>query len=280
MTEHAVEFVKMSGSGNDFIIVDNREGDAAAVRDPAWVAAVCRRAVSLGADGVIFIEHDPHGEVDFAWQFYNSDGSEAEMCGNGGRCAVRYAFDAGVVARPEMAFRTRVGVIRGWALGGREVRVGLTDPRDYRPRVELATPGGPVVAACVDTGVPHAVVQVDDIENLDVVGRGRPLRYHPAFAPRGANVDFVKILGPRTAAIRTYERGVEAETLACGTGCAAGALTLGRAGALQIPAEMVTRGGETLVVDYRLEAGQVRGLTLQGPVRYVARGLLDPEAWA
>jgi diaminopimelate epimerase len=176
-----------------------------------------------------------------------------------------------------MAFRTRAGVVRGWALGGGEVRVGLTAPRDYRPHVELD--GGLLAAAHIDTGVPHAVVLTDDLERVDVVELGRRLRWHHAFLPRGANINFVQLLGERDAAIRTYERGVENETLACGTGCAAAAVALGLAGKLAAPARMRTRGGETLTVNYVLDGEAVRDLTLQGPVRYVARGSLDPEAW-
>jgi len=273
--DRPIPFVKMTGSGNDFIIVDNRDGLVDADAAAPWVRAVCRRALSVGADGVILLQRDPAGEAEFAWRFFNSDGSEAEMCGNGGRCAARYAFDHGLATSREMTFRTQVGLIRGWVLEGREVRVGLTAPTDYRPRVEA----GGVICATIDTGVPHAVVVVDDAERVDVVERGRALRRHEMFAPRGVNVNFVEVTGAHEAVIRTYERGVEGETLACGTGCAATGVVLGLAGALSPPVRLATRGGDVLTVDFRLVDGGPTGLTLQGPVRYVARGEMDPEAW-
>jgi diaminopimelate epimerase len=274
-----IPFVKMSGSGNDFILVDNRrrliDPDAAA----PWVVAVCRRALSLGADGVILVENDAPGEADFAWRFFNSDGSEAEMCGNGGRCVTRFAFDRGIATRREMSFRTRVGLIRGWVLGGAEVRVELTPPRDYRPPFELRIEAGRFTVSYLDTGVPHAVLAVNDVAAVDVATLGARLRHHPVFAPRGANVNFVQVTGAHDALIRTFERGVENETLACGTGNAAAAVTLTLAGRLQPPVHLKTRGGETLTVDFTLDGEQAKELTLQGPVRYVAEGELHPEAW-
>jgi len=277
--ERPIPFVKMSGSGNDFIIVDNRESLIDPEHAAAWIRAVCRRALSVGADGVVLLRDDPQGEADFAWRFFNSDGSEAEMCGNAGRCAVRYAYDTGLTAKPVMVFRTMVGMIRGRVLGGREIEVGLTAPADYRPEVGVMLDGREVRLATIDTGVPHAVWPVDDAAAADVVGWGRPLRRHPAFAPRGTNVNFVQVLDEHTVTIRTYERGVEDETLACGTGCAAAALTLGLAGKVRPPVRLRTRGGDVLTVDFTIAEGFVDGLTLAGPVRYVMRGEMDPEAW-
>jgi len=278
VSERPIPFVKMSGSGNDFIMVDNRAG----VLDPDhlgnWIRAVCRRRVAVGADGVILLQDDPRHEVDFAWRFFNNDGGEAEMCGNGGRCAVRWAHALGL-AGEQTAFRTKVGVIRGWVLGGREVRVQLTEARDYRPAVTLALPTGRTTAAFLNTGVPHAVLTVDDVQAVDVETLGRAIRRHEAFAPQGTNVNFVQVVGEHEAFIRTYERGVEGETLACGTGCAAAATTLTLAGKVHKPVRLTTRSGEALTVDFQPGGEVVAGLTLQGPVRYVARGEILPEAW-
>lgn len=279
MIDRLVPFVKMSGSGNDFIMIDNRAGLLDPDRLGDWIRAVCRRGVAVGADGVILVQNDPLGEVDFAWRFFNNDGGEAEMCGNGGRCVVRWAHDLGL-ASAQTAFRTQVGVIRGWVLGGREVRVQLTEPRDYRATVSLALPTGAITAAHLDTGVPHAVLEVADAQAVDVATLGRAIRMHDAFAPRGVNVNFVQITGGHDVVIRTYERGVEDETLACGTGCAAAAVTLARAGRVQNPVRLATRSGEELTVDFHAAGETVRDLTLQGPVRYVAQGEILPEAWA
>jgi len=277
VSERPIPFVKMSGSGNDFIMVDNRAGILDGIDLPAWVVAVCRRNLSVGADGVILIEND--AEIDFAWRFYNNDGGEAEMCGNGGRCVVRWAHDLGA-AGEHVAFRTKVGVIRGWVLGGREVRVQLTPPHDYRERVELEIDGAKLTAAFLNTGVPHAVLAVDDAEATDVAGLGRAVRFHPAFAPDGANANFVQVIDDHAAVIRTYERGVEGETLACGTGCVATAITMTLAGRLQNPVRLTTRGGEVLTVDFTQTESGVEDPTLQGPVRYVAEGIISPEAWS
>ena len=279
MNDRPIPFVKMTGSGNDFVIVDNRDGRIDPDTAAPWVRAVCRRGLSVGADGVILLQDDAQGEADFAWRFFNSDGSEAEMCGNGGRCAVRFAFDHGLAARREMTFRTVVGLIRGTILDGGQVRVGLTPPTDYRPEVRLPLDGAEIPVAYIDTGVPHAVVVVDDAAATDVDGRGRVIRRHAAFQPRGANVNFVQVTGAHDAIIRTYERGVEGETLACGTGCTAAGVVLGLAGRVTPPVRLATRGGDVLTVDYRVDAGRAVEPTLQGPARYVARGEIDPEAW-
>jgi len=276
MTDRPIPFVKMTGSGNDFILIDNRAGVIDPNNAAPWVRAVCRRSLSVGADGVILLRDDPTGEADFAWRFFNSDGSEPEMCGNGGRCAARFAADLGLAGR-ELSFRTNAGVIRAWVLDG-EVRVQLTEPTDYRAQVRLDLFGDPCEAAYLDTGVPHVVLEVADVEQVDVFQVGRLARYDPSFAPRGANVNFVQVLGPDEVAIRTYERGVEDETLACGTGCVAAAIALTRARRVKPPVRLRTRGGEVLTVDFD-PAGPVMRPTLQGPVRYVAQGTIHPEAW-
>ena len=279
MTERAIPFVKMSGSGNDFILIDNRTNLVDPEQAAPFVRAVCRRGMSVGADGLILLAADPQGEVDFGWRFFNSDGSESEMCGNGGRCAVRYAMDLGLAGR-ETAFRTRAGVIRGQVLDNREVRVQLTEPSDYRPQVRIDIHGEAVYLAYLDAGVPHAVLVVPDAEAVDVARVGRLVRQHAAFAPRGANVNFVQVLSASDVIIRTYERGVEGETLACGTGCAAAAITLTLADRVKQPVRLRTRGGEVLTVDFTREGDLAMRPTLQGLVRYLSVGMIHPEAWA
>ncbi|MDP8225973.1 MAG: diaminopimelate epimerase [Candidatus Lernaella stagnicola] len=279
MTNQKIDFVKMTGSGNDFVLIDNRRGVIDANQAAAWAAQVCRRGLGIGADGLILLHDDPDPEFDFTWRFFNSDGSEAEMCGNGGRCAVRFAYDHGLAASKEMAFRTLVGKVRGWILDGKDIRVGLTEPQDYRPKVMVSVPAGEIRLSYIDTGVPHAVWLVRDVEAADVLRLGRQIREHEEFAPRGTNVNFVQVTGPDSLSIRTYERGVEAETLACGTGCAAAAITMGLVGRVRPPVMIRTRSGDVLCVDYTQENDKITNLTFQGPVRYVARGVLDPESW-
>ena len=210
----SIPFFKMSGSGNDFIVIDNREDRLAAI--PIAVAdvavKVCRRAMSVGADGLILVE-DTDG-ADFSWRFFNADGSVAEMCGNGARCAARFAYMQGI-AGPDMRFETDAGIIFATVLD-RGVRLKMTDPEDLETGVSLTVGQGEMAVSRINTGVPHVVAAVADVNAVDVVGLGREIRYHERFAPAGTNVNFICPIGDNTLAIRTYERGVEDETLACG----------------------------------------------------------------
>lgn len=272
---HEIPFTKMNGTGNDFILINNMSGAYDMVKDPAFVRAVCRRMVSLGADGLICVE--PSNACDFAWRFFNADGSEAEMCGNGARCAARFAFEKGI-AGPDLAFETRAGVIRAQVAGSR-VRVGLSAPGGFETGIRLTVDGLDLELHCLNTGVPHAVLFVDDIESAPVETLGRTLRYHERFAPRGTNVNFVSQPGDNMLHIRTYERGVEAETLACGTGSVASALIAAALGRVSLPAVLQTRGGEQLRVYADCAAPPFGQVALEGATRKVCEGKLCAEAW-
>jgi diaminopimelate epimerase len=263
-------FSKLTGSGNDFILVDNMDGhlDVDSLRER--IPKICARAQSVGADGVIFLE--PSRNAHFKWRFFNADGSEAEMCGNGGRCAARFAYDRGIAPR-EMAFETLAGLIKAKILKDGEVRVQLTPPREWHWKERLVLLGEEVEYSFVNTGVPHVVIFVEDLEGVDVRGMGKQIRFHPRFAPAGTNVNFVQVRDRGRLAIRTYERGVEDETLACGTGATAAALVyLGKGKEGRV--EVLTKSGEVLVVDKRREE-----VYLQGGTRWVYDGQLRPEAW-
>ncbi|MCU0578418.1 MAG: diaminopimelate epimerase [Desulfobacterota bacterium] len=270
-----LKIVKMSGSGNDFILVDNRlqtYSDTAMIR---LTRLLCRRGLSVGADGLIFI--GPSDRYDFKWRFFNADGSEAEMCGNGGRCAARFAQMLGL-AGEEMTFETIAGPIQA-RVAGRVVKLQLTPPRDLR--LDQEVPGGalPYKVDFINTGVPHAVLWVDDPEQVDVVGLGAAIRFHPAFQPAGTNVDFARLENDRTLTLRTYERGVEAETLACGTGAVASAAIAVLKGKSRSPVPVRTRGGEILVV--HLEGQGPDGFAavfLEGMVTLVFQGEVCSEA--
>lgn len=270
-----LSFAKFSGSGNDFIIVDNRQGafEGLGLAAPEAVRRLCRRRFSVGADGLILIERDP--EADFAWRFFNADGSEVEMCGNGGRCAARFAHLAGI-AGPRMAFRTAAGLIRA-EVAGERVKLEMTRPRDIRLDFELRVNGRALTASSLNTGVPHVVVAVDDLEAVDVVGLGRAIRYHEMFAPAGTNANFVRPEGGAVH-IRTYERGVEGETLACGTGSIAAALVMALKGKAVSPTEVKTRGGEVLRIHFVREGAGFREVYLEGGAAYVFEGSLQPGA--
>jgi diaminopimelate epimerase len=273
-----IPFSKLSGSGNDFVLIDNRERLIDTSDCVDFVQAICRRRLSVGADGVIFVEPDPKGEVDFAWHYFNSDGSEGEMCGNGGRCVGRFAFEKGIVKTKVMRFRTIAGIIQAQVTGTRTVRLQMTPPFGYKPQVELDAKGSYNHAAYIDTGVPHAVIEVDDAENVNVQTEGRAIRQDAAFSPSGANADFVQITGEQSMLIRTYERGVEAETLACGTGCVAGAITMALAGRVAPPVTLTARSGEKLVVDFKPGENIPSEVFFEGAVSWIYDGELLPES--
>jgi diaminopimelate epimerase len=272
-----ISFTKMSGSGNDFILIDNRQAVVPRESASELARTVCRRKVSVGADGLILIEGD--GEVDFSWGFFNADGSEAEMCGNGARCAARFAHILGICGF-RLAFRTLAGIIHAEVLD-RRVKVQLTVPCRLRLGESLELDGRPVAVDAVNTGVPHAVFLVEgprELEHHDVVGQGRKVRFHDHFAPAGTNVNFAAVVGPRSLAVRTYERGVEDETLACGTGATAAALVAAAKGLVEPPVTIHTRGGEILTIHFRAGSGLPDEVYLEGEVRVVYQGRLWREA--
>lgn len=241
-----IHFYKMSASGNDFILIDDR--DLAVERqfkDLAYfVERVCRRRHSVGADGLILIRKSE--TCDFSWRFFNADGSEAEMCGNGGRCAARFAFLNGI-AEETMAFETMAGIMRAMVKGNR-VKLQLSSPRDIKLDYPIALENRELFVSSVNTGVPHVILLTDDIEYAPIEELGRSVRYHKAFAPKGTNVDFVKVIDRNNVQVRTYERGVEGETYACGTGAVAVGVILKEKRLSEETVNIHTRGGEILQV--------------------------------
>ena len=275
--ERAIDFYKMSGSGNDFILVDNRANLIEAALAPELARNLCRRKISVGADGLILIENDD--EADFSWSFFNADGSKAEMCGNGGRCVARLAKMLGICGS-SLSFRTLAGIIRAEVSGDR-VKLQMTEPRDLRLDQELELNGQRFNTHFVNTGVPHTVFILDGPEILaqqEVVGQGRKVRYHSQFAPAGTNVNFVAVLGEQALAIRTYERGVEDETLACGTGATAVALVGAAKGIVRPPVDVHTKSGETLTIYFDPKKGLPQEVYLEGETKVIYQGRLSEEA--
>ncbi len=270
-----IPFYKMSGSGNDFIIIDNRQSVVPWDDLSRFAAQVCRRKMSVGADGLILVENSE--SVDFKWRFFNADGSTAEMCGNGARCVARFALLNGI-AREHMQFETLAGIIRAQVVG-EQAKVQMTDPLNFVPAAVLETDQETVPYSSVNTGVPHVVIEVDDIDNVDVVSVGRRIRHHAYFAPAGTNVNFMGILSDASWAVRTYERGVEDETLACGTGITAAALVLAHNKSLPAPIMLKTRSGSLLKVHFALQAEGFKEVFLEGDARIIFKGRLNPAAW-
>ncbi len=269
-----IEFWKMSGSGNDFIIIDNRDGKVKEQEMSFLVERSCRRRESVGADGVIFVTRSD--QYNFAWRFFNADGGEAEMCGNGGRCVSRFAYLKGI-AGSEMTFATLAGPISS-IVNGRTVKVHMPRPTGLALDAGIESQEGWLNAGFINTGVPHVVVEVNGLSDHPVVEQGRIVRYHERFAPEGTNANFMKVVGNNSLEIRTYERGVEDETLACGTGAMAGALVASAREMVKSPVGVRTRGGETLTFYFEKEGDSVKEVWMEGNTNIVYAGILHEEA--
>ncbi len=269
-----INFSKMSGNGNDFIIIDNRTSKYSYLyKDNQFIKKICARGLSVGADGVIFIEHSE--KADFKWQFFNSDGSIAEMCGNGARCAARFAYLEGIAGK-NMAFETLAGIIKAEIKDNNEVKTMLTPAHSLELDKNITACGNNYEIHSVNTGVPHAVIICSNIEEMDVYNIGKDIRYNKNFAENGTNVNFIEKIGENSLRIRTYERGVEGETLACGTGCAASALIALKKGIVENPVALLTAGGKTLTVYYEDE----NTIYLQGEGRRIYKADLTSEAYS
>lgn len=269
-----IPFSKLNGSGNDFLIVDDRERVTRGLDLPVFVRKVCDRTRSIGADGMIFLCRSRRAH--FRWNFFNADGSVAEMCGNGGRCAARFAFERRIAPR-EMVFETLAGIVRA-RVAGRRVKLQMTSPKGLVLSGTLFLEGKKVEYSFLDTGVPHVVLFVPDLDGADVTGAGRRIRYHEAFAPRGTNVDFVARDGDGIA-VRTYERGVEGETLACGTGAVAAGILAALRGLARPPVAVKTRGGETLTIHFDAAAADFGEVFLEGDTSWSCDGVINEEAY-
>jgi diaminopimelate epimerase len=270
-----IPFFKMSGSGNDFIIIDNREQIVPEENLSDFIVGICRRKMSVGSDGLILIENTDG--ADFKWRFYNSDGSVAEMCGNGARCAARFAL-LNQIAGPDMTFQTIAGTISA-QVKDKLVKVNVPSPTDLNLDYPIELQGGPLTVSSINTGVPHVVIPVEDIEKAEVFEQGREIRYHEKFAPAGTNVNFVTAGKGSRIAIRTYERGVEDETLACGTGAIAGAIIAALKYGKKSPVDVVTRSGEHLYIYFKASAEGYGEVFLEGDARVIYKGELGEEAW-
>ena len=254
-----IPFVKMHGAGNDFILVDDRAGDFP-IDDHRRIAAMATRPDGIGCEGVIIVQRSE--TADFRMRFFNPDGTEADLCGNGARCVAAFALEIGAATSAKMSFETAAGLVRAEVLGGQKVKVAMPDPKDF---------GDDFVVA----GVPHKIVPVENLAKADVVGKGRRIRLSEAFAPAGTNVDFVLYRKPNRVQIRTYERGVEAETGACGTGSVAAAVIGVADYGLSFPVHVTTVTGYDLVVDGVYDGETFSSVTLTGPVKRVFSGAID-----
>lgn len=265
-----IKFWKMHGARNDFVLVNNRRARFPA-EDRDFIAHLSARHSGIGAEGVILIEKSE--TADFRMRFFNPDGGSAEMCGNGARCAAQLAYELGA-AEKAMTIETGAGQIRAQIMQ-KGVRLWMTPPHGWLLDGALDLEGRHLTYGFVNTGVPHVVMRTGDVCDVDVAGVGGAVRHHPLFAPEGANVNFMQVLPDGGLSVRTYERGVEAETLACGTGVTACGLIAAKNGWVNLPVEIKTRSGDRLVVNGRVTEDGAGDVTLTGPVEHVFKGEID-----
>ena len=264
-----LRFTKMNGAGNDFILFDNRSGAIDLNRNQ--IAQLCNRHRGIGADGILLLEK-PTNRADFRMRYFNADGGEAEMCGNGARCFARFANK--VAGQAKISFETLAGVISA-ELKGDSVTLRMTEPTDLRFNVELPMAAGNKTVHFINSGVPHVVIPVSKIDGADVRRDGAAIRHHKMFSPNGTNVNFIEKRGPNKIAIRTYERGVEDETLACGTGIVASALIFAASEKSSSPITVLARGGDELQVGFEKVEEGFRNVTLTGPAEFVFEGTIE-----
>ncbi len=269
-----VKFCKLSAGGNDFIVIDNRLGGLPDDLAP-WIERLCCRRLSVGADGVILLESSSRANI--RMRYFNADGSEAPLCGNGVRTAARYASLLGI-APPKMTIETGAGLVPAEIMG-EKVRISLPPPSKVELHYPLKLGEETIEGSYIEVGVPFFVQRVKELEGLPVRERGRELRHHPAFQPAGTNVCFVKVLQRNRIAVRIYERGVEDETLSSGTGCLSASLIATFRGETSPPITCQTRSGLTIEVYFQYQGGEVSSVSIEGDARIIYYGELHQEAY-
>jgi diaminopimelate epimerase len=274
-----ISFTKMSGAGNDFIIIDKDSNPHFDAGDSV-IKNLCNRRNGIGADGLITIENS--ADMDFQMSYYNADGSGSTLCGNGARCAIYMAGLSGRIKNGKTIFASNNIKYSGEILNDNKVKFNFNSPADFRDKVSLNAGNVSLTASYIHTGSPHVVVNINDITagegktyktiaDVPVFSLGREIRHLKEFEPAGTNVNFIEIKDNKIY-IRTYERGVEDETLACGTGSVASALIGNFIYGLSSPVILKTHGGDDLIVDFIKENGEIKNLSLTGPVKVVFTG--------
>ena len=254
-------FTKMHGAGNDFVLIDDRE-ERFPVDNHRSIASLANRHDGIGCDGVIIVRKPSGAAADFRMRFFNPDGTEADLCGNGARCVASFALAKGIAKAPAMRFETSAGDIDAEVCPDGSVKIAMPQPHDF---------GDDFVVA----GVPHRIVPVENLAKTDVVAEGRAIRLDAQYAPDGTNVDFAVYRAPSRVHLRTYERGVEGETLACGTGAVAAAVIGVKDYGLEFPVKVSTAAGYELTIDGVFDGEAFSSIVLAGPVKTVFEGMFD-----
>lgn len=266
-----ISFAKMSGAGNDFIII-NKSQIPNVVLTNSVISQLCDRRKGIGADGIIIIKNIQG--YDFAMDYYNADGSSGTLCGNGARCAIKFANDTGITNSDSVSFLSNEDEFSGELLANGLIKFNLQTPKVIDENIMINVGGSNVSGSYVDTGSPHVVLIVDDLNLQPVIEIGKEIRYNPAFAPGGTNVNFIKFINGKIH-IRTYERGVENETLACGTGAVAAAIIGFRKFEIQPPILLITKGGDELIVNFNTDGSKFSNVSLTGPAKKIYNGEIE-----
>lgn len=273
-----ISFTKMSGAGNDFVVVDNRSG---IISNPTkFTIAVCNRRQGIGSDGVLLVETST--KVDFTMKYYNADGSNAGMCGNGGRCLAKYAYDNGIVNKSNFRFEAFGYIYEATRIDSTIYELKMKDPSDIRVNQEINLEDRTIKGNYLNTGTDHSVIFLEDnpkigeLNTADIFNLGRSIRYHEVYQPIGTNVNFVSKVGSNSIRIRTYERGVEDETLACGTGSVASALVSAMKFGMVSPVIVNVLSGVDLEIGFdRNDSNTFTNITLKGPAETVFEGIVN-----
>jgi len=263
-----IAFTKMHGAGNDFVMIDNRKGTVSL--SSQQVAALCDRRFGIGADGLILLEAPASDNLDATMVYYNADGGRVDMCGNGARCFTSFALLNGVGNGTSVDFQTDAGPMNATADNG-QFTIHMTPVHSLALGKQLATSEGQYQYDFMNTGVEHVVTYTQDVESINIVPEGSAIRYHESF-PSGANANFAEIQTDGIIKVRTYERGVEDETLACGTGVTAVAISANLTRDLPTPISVLVRGGDVLKVDFQCSGNEITDITLTGPAKVVFTG--------
>ncbi|MDR0915176.1 MAG: diaminopimelate epimerase [Endomicrobium sp.] len=268
-----IKFLKITAAGNDFIVIDNRYKLILPQHYTVVAKKLCNRKYAVGADGLILLESS--NMADFKMKYLNSDGSHASMCGNGGRAIATFAYNLHIINSKKMIFETDAGLVNAEILLNDKVKLHIYNPSNIKTNMQILVEDRIFKIDFINTGVPHVVIFVKDINNIDVSKYGQLIRYHDQFKQiGGTNVNFVKVKNNNTILVRTYERGVEGETLACGTGITASGIITVLKGLTKAPINVISQGGDILIVSFNLVQGKPTNVTLEGPVSISFKGFI------
>ena len=268
-----IQFTKMSGAGNDFVVIDNFNGKLKLSAEQ--IVKICRRKFGIDADGIILLEKIKG--ADFYMRFYNNDGSEASMCGNGARCIARFAYVKGY-AKDKINFMAKDGPHYAEIKKNGGVKLQMINPHTLQLNIKVKVDGGEFKGGFVNTGVPHFVTEVKELDKFDAVKFGNRIRFHKQFAPNGTNAMFIEKAGVNKYKIRSYERGVEDETLACGTGATAAGVIMNAYGKAVSPVTFEAPGG-TLKISFKYRDGKYTDVFLEGSADIVAEGIISETVY-